>query len=76
MGQSWVVVVLRDDYHVPFEDTSPPRSPIPVAFPAYRVGSPRAPALRQEVEARLAKGALEITLGPGPGFTVVSSWWN
>ena len=71
MGQSWVVVVLRADYCVPFED-SPLRSHTPVAFSASRVGSPRAPVLRQEVEARLANGALEITLGPGPGFPVVS----
>ena len=47
-----------------------------VAFTASRVSSPQAPALRQEVEARLAKGALGISLGPGPGFTVVISWWN
>ena len=52
MGQSWVVVVLRDDYCVPFKDSPPPRSHTPVAFTASRVGSPRAPALRQEVEAR------------------------
>ena len=75
MGQSWVVVVLRDDYCVPFKDSSP-RSLTPAAFSACRVGSPRAPALRQEVEARLANGALEITLGLGPSFTVVSSWWD
>ena len=75
MGQSWVVVVLWDDYCVPFND-SPLRSHTPATFSACRVGSPRAPALHQEVEARLAKGALEITLGPGPGFTVVSSWWT
>ena len=31
MGQSWVVVILRDDYCVPFEDSSP-RSNTPVAF--------------------------------------------
>ena len=72
MGQSWVVVVLRDDYCVPFKDSSP-RSHTPAAFLACWVGSPRAPALRQEVEARLAKRALEITLGPGPDFPVVSS---
>ena len=65
-----------DDYCVPFNDSSPPRSHTPVMFTAYRVGSPRAPALRQEVEVGLAKGALEITLSPGPGFTVVSCWWN
>ena len=75
-GQSWVVVVLWDDYCVPFKDSRPPRSHTPVAFTASWVGSPRASALHQEVEARLAEGTLGITLGPGPGFTAVSSWWN
>ena len=55
--------------------TLPPFSH-PVAFSACRAGSPRAPALHQEFEVRLAKGALEITLGPSPGFPVVSSWWT
>ena len=76
MGQSWVVVVLRDDYCVPFKDSPPPHFHTPVAFTASRVGSPRAPVLRQEVEAGLAKGSLGIILGLGPGFTVVSSWRN
>ena len=76
MGQSWVVVVLRDDYCVPFKVSPPPHYRTLVAFTASRVGSPWAPALRQEVEARLAKGTLEITLGPVPGFSIVSSWWN
>ena len=40
----------------------------PVSFPTYRAGSPRAQALRQEVEAMLAKGTLEIARDPGPGF--------
>ena len=40
----------------------------PASFPTYRAGSPRAQALRQEVEAMLAKGALEIARDPGPGF--------
>ena len=72
MGQSWVVVVLHDDYCVPFKDSPPPRSHTRMALTASRVVSPRASALRQEVEARLAKGTLGITLGPGPSFTVVS----
>ena len=33
-------------------------------------------SLAQEVEAMLAKGALEIARDPGPAFTVVSSWWR
>ena len=66
-AESWVVTVLRDGYRVPFAD-SPPLSCTTVSFPTYRAGSPRAQALRQEVEAMLAKGALEIALDPGPDF--------
>ena len=67
-AETWVVTVLRDGYRVPFKDSSPPLSRTPVSFPTYRAGSPRAQALRQEVEAMLAKGALEIVRDPGPGF--------
>ena len=67
-----MVFILRNDYCVPFKDSSP-CSHIPAAFLACHVGTPRALALLQEVEARLANGALEITLGPGPDFPVVSS---
>ena len=59
-AETWVVTVLRDGYRVPFKDSSPPPSRSPVSFPTYRAGSLRAQALRQEVEAMLAKGALEI----------------
>ena len=64
----WVVTVLQDGYRVPFKDSPPPLSRTPISFPTYRAGSPRAQALRQEVEAMLAKGALEIALDLGPGF--------
>ena len=67
-AETWVVTVLRDGYRVPFKDSSPPLARTPVSFPTYRAGSPRAQALRQEVEAMLAKGALEIARDPGPGF--------
>ena len=67
-AESWVMTVLRDGYHVPFKDSPPPLSRTPVLFPTYRAGSPWAQALQQEVEAMLAKGALEIALDPGPGF--------
>ena len=60
--------MLRDGYRVPFKDSPPPLSRTPVSFPTYRAGSPRAQALRQEVEGMLAKGALEIARNPGPGF--------
>ena len=63
-----MVTVLRDGYRVPFKDSPPPLARTPVSFPTYQAGSPRAQALRQEVEAMLAKGALEIARDPGPGF--------
>ena len=63
-----MVTVLRDGYRVPFKDSPPPLARTPVSFPTYRAGSPRAQALRQEVEAILVKGALEIARDPGPGF--------
>ena len=67
-AESWVVTVLRDGYPVPFLDSPPPLSRTLVSFPTYRAGSPRARALRQEVEAMLAKGALEIARDSGPDF--------
>ena len=62
------MAVLRDGYRVPFLDSPPPLSCTPVSFLTCRAGSPRAQALRQEVETMLAKGALEIARDPGPGF--------
>ena len=67
-AETWVVTVLRDGYRVPFLDSPPPLSRTPVSCPTYRAGSPRAQALRQEIEGMLAKGALEIARDPGPGF--------
>ena len=67
-AETWVVTVLRDDYRVPFLDSPSPLSRTPVSFPTYRAGSPRAQALRQEIEGMLAIGALEIARDPGPGF--------
>ena len=67
-AESWVVTVLRDGYLVPFTNSPPPLSRTPVLFPTYWAGSPRAEALRQEVEGMLAKGALKIARDPGPGF--------
>ena len=48
--------VLRDGYLVPFQDSS---LPLPGVITTLRVCLPRAPALRQVLEAMLAKGALE-----------------
>ena len=67
-AETWVVTVLRDGYRVPFMDSPPPLDRTPVSCPTYRAGSPQAQALRQEVEAMLAKGALEIARDPGLGF--------
>ena len=69
-AESWVVTVLRDGYRVPFKDSPPPLSRTPVSFPTYWADSPRAQALRQEVEGMLAKGDLEIARDPGPGFYI------
>ena len=63
-----MVTVLWDGYRVPFLDSPPPLSRTLVLFPTYRAGSPQAQALQQEVEAMLAKGALEIAQDLGPGF--------
>ena len=57
-AESWVVTVLRDGYRVPLLDSPPPLSHTPVSFLTYRAGSPRVQALRQEVEAMLAKRSL------------------
>ena len=46
---------------------SPPASS-PVLFPTYPFDSPKALALRQEVETMISKGALERVPDPGPGF--------
>ena len=51
--------VLRDGYFVPFRDSSLPLLRSPVSFTTFRVCMPRAPALRQVLEAMLAEGALE-----------------
>ena len=67
-ADSWVLSILRDGYCIPFKDSPLPLARTPITFPTYRVGSPRALALRQEVEKMLFKDALEIVLDPGPGF--------
>ena len=51
--------VLRDGYLVPFRDSSLPLLRSPVSFTTFQVYLPRAPALRQVLEAMLAEGALE-----------------
>ena len=51
--------ILRDGYLVLFRDSSLPLLRSPVSFTTFRVCLPRAPALRQVLEAVLAEGALE-----------------
>ena len=46
----------------------PPLAYAPVLFPTYPFDSPKALALRQEVETMISKGALERVSDPGPGF--------
>ena len=63
-GRQWMqslagMFVLRDGYLVPFRDCSLPLLHSPVSFTTFRVCLPRAPALRQVLEAMLAEGALE-----------------
>ena len=62
-ANQWLVSVLRDGYRIPFRHQLPP--PL---FPTYPLDSPKALALRQEVETMLSKGALERVSDPGPGF--------
>ena len=50
--------VLRDGYLVPIQDFSSPLT-LPGVVTTFRVCLPRAPALRQVLEAMLAEGALE-----------------
>ena len=54
--------VLRDGYLVPFRDSSLPLFRSSVSFTTFRVCLPRAPALRQVLEAMLAEGTLESPL--------------
>ena len=50
---------LWDGYLVPFRDSSLPLLRTPVSFTTLRVCLPRAPALRQVLEAMLADGTSE-----------------
>ena len=63
-----MVSVLREGYQIPFRDLLSPLARSPVSFPTYRPDSPRALALRQEVESMIMKGALEIVPDLDPGF--------
>ena len=57
-AEPWVVSVLRHGYRIPFQDRLPPLARSPVSFPTYPPNSPKALALRQEVD-MISKGALE-----------------
>ena len=58
-ANQWVVSVLRDGYRILFRHQLPPLAYAPVLFPTYPFDSPKALALRQEVEIMISKGALE-----------------
>ena len=60
--------VLRDGYLVPFRDSSLPLLCSPVSYTMFRVCLPRAPALRQVLEAMLAEVAFESPSVPVPAF--------
>ena len=63
----WVVEVLRWGYQIPFRRALVlSREPIP--FPAYCHNSIRGKALEGEVQALLAKGAIELAPLPSPGY--------
>ena len=61
-----MVEVLRTGYRVPL--SSPPQlSPVLIALPSYSPSLPKGVALREEVVALLAKGAIEpASLFPPP----------
>ena len=63
----WVVEVLRWGYQIPFR-RAPVLSRKPIPFPAYCPNSIRGKALEGEVQALLAKGAIELAPLPSPGF--------
>ena len=60
--------VLRHGYHIPFQDSPPSLTPVPLSFWTYNPGSRKSLALCQEVSKMLEKGALEIVADPGFGF--------
>ena len=66
-AEPWVVEVLRWGYQIPFRQ-APTLSKDPIPFPAYCPNSIRGKALGGEVQALLAKGAIEIAPLPSPGF--------
>ena len=63
-----MVNVLRHGYHIPFQDSPPSLTPVPLSFRTYNPGSRKSLALCQEVSKMLEKGALEIVADPGFGF--------
>ena len=64
--EPWVVEVLRWGYRVPL--SPPPLSPVPIPIPSYSPLSPKGIALREEVIALLAKGAIEEAPPPPTSF--------
>ena len=60
----------------PVPTPAPPLARSPVLFPTYPLDSPKALALRQEVETMISKGALERVPIRVPASTAASSWWK
>ena len=65
-AEQWVLRVLRKGYRIPFRNI-PPLSRVPQHLPSYPAFSERGIALRGEVLALLAKGAVEDAPST-PGF--------
>ena len=73
-SEPWVVKVLRRGYRIPFS-SPPPLFPVPISLPSYSPSSPKGVALREEVVALLAKGAIELA-PPLQVFTAVFLWYG
>ena len=59
--------VLRFGFRIPFL-SPPPLSPAPVPMPSYNPSSTRGVALREVTLGLIAKGAVELSPLPSPGF--------
>ena len=58
-AEPWVVEVLRLGYRLPF-GSDPPLSAVPIPLPSYSPLSIKGKALQGEIEAFIAKGAVEL----------------
>ncbi len=65
-AEQWVVNVLRDGYHIPFDGDRPPLTRDPPAL-SYKSHHPLFAALQAQVTALLDKQAIEVA-PPTPGY--------